>query len=185
MTVFCFYSPQHQTTSALLSPSFCMSLSHALLSTCLSLPMGRTGCPIRPQPVLWLEGSEEATTDPPWCSTTSAFAAVPGLAEKCPQEPISRPLPHPSCPTHRWSTEGSCSCVPCYLTHTGHLVIPRYPSTGLLSTRVKMYALPNIRKKGFLVYRCPCAASDRHYVTFQSKNLHSGLRGREALVPSI
>lgn len=95
MTVFCFYSPQHQTTSALLSPSFCMSLSHALLSTCLSLPMGRTGCPIPPQPVLWLEGSEEATTDPPWCSTTAAFAAVPGLAEECPQEPISRPLPHP------------------------------------------------------------------------------------------
>lgn len=65
--------------------------------------------------------------------------------------PGASPRPHPSCPTHRWSAEGSCSCVPSHLRQCSTLdahPLARFPP-GLKS---QLFPTPG---EGVLVHQCP------------------------------
>lgn len=118
-----------------------------------SLWGGLSDSPCPTGPVLWLEAGgrsrrrpvqrkeREASMDPPWSSTAAAFAAVPGLAQECPQEPLPAPIP-PAPPTDGVQKGAAPMCLP-----PQTLLYPRCPSAGQISTRVKVNALPNTRKR--------------------------------------
>lgn len=67
-----------------------------------------------------------ATTDPPWSST----AAVPGLTQECPQEPLL-PLIPPAPPTDGVQKGAPPACA----ATSDTLFCPPCPSSGQLSIR--------------------------------------------------
>lgn len=79
-----------------------------------------------------------ATTDPPWSSTS----AVPGLAQECPQEPLLLLIP-PAPPTDGVQKGAPAMCP----ATSDTLFCPQRPSSGQISTRVKVHALPNTRRR--------------------------------------
>lgn len=98
----------------------------------------------------------KATMDPRQSSITDAFAAVPGLAEECllAEEPL---LPHPQMECGR-------EAAPMRPATSYILFCPRCPSDDPMSTRAKVSALPNTRRrKGSCCINVPVTGTSSHF----------------------
>lgn len=97
----------------------------------------------------------------------AAFSAVPGLAQECPQEPLISLIP-PAPPTDGVQKEVLLCALP---PQTLCSALDAHPLARFPPALKSMYfPTPG---EGFLVQRCPCAASDRHSFTIHSHSIHS------------